>query len=52
MKTVIKSFSNVTEEGLLLHLNKKAATYKGGIKSKDIWMSWEAISELLFKDNE
>jgi len=50
MKTVIKSFSNVTEDGILLHLNKKTAIHKDGIKSKDIWMSWDAISELLFKE--
>jgi len=51
MKTVIKSVSNVGSEGILLHLNKKTAMYKGGIKSEDIWMSWDAISEFIFKEN-
>ena len=51
MKTVIKSVSNVGSEGILLHLNKKTAMHEGGVKSKDIWLSWDAISELIFKEN-
>lgn len=47
-EVIITSFSNVTAEGLTLHLNKKTSLKTGNIKSKSFWISWDRIGELLF----
>ena len=50
MKTIIKSFSNVTSEGITLHLNTKTSLKTGNIKSDEFWVSWDKIGNLLFKE--
>ncbi len=47
-EVIITSFSNVTAEGLTLHLNKKASLKTGNIKRKSFWISWDKIGALLF----
>ncbi len=47
-EVIITSFSNVTAEGLTLHLNKKTSLKTGNIKRKSFWISWDKIGALLF----
>ena len=49
-EVIITSFSNVTAEGLTLHLNKKTSLKTGNIKRKSFWISWDKIGKLLFED--
>lgn len=47
-EVLIKSFSNVTKEGLTLHLNRPASLKTGNIVSEEFWVSWDKIGGLLF----
>lgn len=48
---IIKGFSNVTKEGVALHLNEKTLLKKGGlIKCNEFWVSWDRIGEALFEN--
>ena len=47
---IIKGFSNVTKEGVVLELNQKAKLRTGFIESKEFFISWDKIGSALFKD--
>lgn len=48
--TIITGFSNVTGEGLTLHLNNKTKLKGMNIPCKEFWVSWDKIGKLLFDD--
>lgn len=52
MKTKIVSIDNITEEGVMIYLNKKAKITKEGMSCSKFWVSWDAISEALFKEDK
>lgn len=45
---VITGFSNASNEGVTLHLNKKATLKTGNISNNYFWVSWDKIGGLLF----
>lgn len=47
----IISFSYPTSEGIVLELDKPISM-NGGIKTKEWWLSWDRMSELLTKGAE
>lgn len=50
MSEIIESFSNVTSEGVTLHLKKKTSLKNGNLESDEFWVSWDKIAESLFKE--
>jgi len=50
MSGIIESFSNVTSEGVTLHLKEKTSLKNGNIQSDEFWVSWDKIGESLFKE--
>ena len=46
---IITAYSNVTKEGVVLHLNKKAKLKTGHLLSKEFWVSWDKIGEALIE---
>ncbi len=45
---LINGFSNVTKEGVILHLNKKTSLKTANVKSNEFFVSWDKIGNLLF----
>ena len=45
---IITEFSNLTSEGLTLHLNKKSTLKTGNVPNDEFWVSWDKIGQLLF----
>lgn len=51
MKDVILTgYSNLTKEGVVLHLNKPAKLKSGTGYFKEVWVSWDKIGAALFED--
>lgn len=50
MKAIIIGFSNVTSEGVTLHLNQKTSLKNSNLKCDEFWVSWDKIGENLFKN--
>ena len=46
---IIIGYSNVTKEGVVLHLNKKAKLKKGNMSCSEFWVSWDKIGEALIE---
>ena len=46
---IIIGYSNVTKEGVVLHLNKKAKLKTGHLSSIEFWVSWDKIGEALLE---
>lgn len=46
----IESYSNVTSEGVALHLTEKGKLKNGNIVSKEFWVSWDKIGDALFEN--
>jgi len=46
---IITDYRNVTKEGVVLHLNKRAKLKTGNILSSEFWVSWDKIGETLFE---
>lgn len=46
---IITGYSNVTKEGVVLHLNKKARLREGNISCTKFWISWDKIGEALIE---
>ena len=46
---IITAISNVTKEGLTLHLNEKTNLKNGTLKTNKFWVSWDKIGENLFE---
>jgi len=44
---IITGYSNVTKEGIMLHLNKRAKLKTGNITCTELWVSWDKIGEAL-----
>lgn len=49
-EVIIKGYSNLTKEGVVLHLNKAATLKSGNLATKEFWISWDKIGEALFED--
>ena len=50
-KVLILGYSNLTKEGVCLHLNKPAILKHGGqLATKEFWISWDKIGKSLFED--
>ena len=47
-KSIITEYSNVTSEGITLHLSEKTSLKTGNLKSNSFWVSWDKIGSLLF----
>lgn len=47
---IIKAISNVTGEGVTLHMNVPAKLKTGIGSYKDVWVSWDKIGESLFEN--
>lgn len=47
-KVLIKNFSNVTSEGITLHLTEKTSLKTGQLQGKTFWVSWDKIGQALF----
>ena len=47
---IITGYSNVTKEGVVLHLNKNAKLKTGVMSSTQFWVSWDKIGEALFEN--
>jgi len=47
-EVLISSYSNVTKEGIVLHLTDKAKLKTGNIATDEFWVSWDKIGEALF----
>lgn len=45
---LITGYSNVTKEGVVIHLNKRAKLKTGNILSNEFFVSWDKIGESLF----
>jgi hypothetical protein len=45
---IITGFKNVTSEGVVLTLNKKAKLKTGNIINNEFWVSWDKIGACLF----
>jgi len=50
MKPQIESFSNVTSEGVVLHLKEKTSLKTGNLETDTFFVSWDKIAESLFKE--
>lgn len=50
MKAIITGFSNITSEGVTLHLNRRTTLKNGSVSSKTFWVSWDRIGRYLFDD--
>lgn len=48
----IVAYSNVSKQGVLLHLNKKATLKTGCLSSLEFWVSWDKIGEALIEGYE
>lgn len=48
--TIITGFSNVTSEGVTLHLNNKTRLKGMNLQCNEFWVSWDKIGGLLFDD--
>jgi len=46
---IITEYSNVTKEGVLLHLNKNAKLKRGNMYCNEFWVSWDKIGDALFE---
>ena len=46
---IITGYSNVTKEGVVLHLNKKAKLKRGNMSCIEFWVSWDKIGEALIE---
>jgi hypothetical protein len=46
---IITGYSNVTKEGVVLHLNKKARLRRGNMSCIEFWVSWDKIGEALIE---
>lgn len=49
-KMKIKEFSNVSSEGITLHLTEKTTLKTGNVKNDQFWVSWDKIGKLLFSN--
>lgn len=49
-EVIIVGYSNLTNEGLVLHLNRAAKLKTGNVATKEFWISWDKIGEMLFND--
>jgi len=47
-KVLITDFSNVTKEGVVLHLNIPTTLKTGKLASKEFYVSWDKIGQELF----
>jgi hypothetical protein len=45
---IITEFSNITKEGIVLHLNKVTTLKTGQLSSKEFYVSWDKIGESIF----
>lgn len=46
----IESYSNISSEGLTVHLSKKSTTLNGSLECDSFWFSWDSIGEALIKN--
>ena len=44
---IVTGYSNVTKEGVVLHLNKKAKLKTSNMACMEFWVSWDKIGEAL-----
>lgn len=49
-EVVITGYSNLTSEGLTLHLNRLGKLKNGNIHGNEFWVSWDKIGESLFEN--
>ena len=49
-EVIITEYSNVTNEGVVLHLNEPAKLKTGQILSKEFFVSWDKIGQALFEN--
>jgi hypothetical protein len=47
---IITKYSNITNKGLVIHLNKKAKLKTGNLYSNEFWVSWDKIGEALIEN--
>lgn len=47
---IILGYSNLTKEGIVLHLNRNAVLKGGKLATKEFWVSWDKIGESLFEN--
>ena len=47
---IITGFSNVSKEGLTIHLNRPARLKTGTGHFDEFWISWDKIGQNLFDD--
>jgi hypothetical protein len=45
---IITHYSNITKEGIVLHLNFPATLKTGRLTSKEFYVSWDKIGDSLF----
>lgn len=46
----IVKYSNVTPEGIEIHLNKKSRLIGGHLQSSTFWISWDKIGKCLIEN--
>lgn len=47
---LIMGYSNITSEGIVLHLNMQGTLKSGNVATKEFWVSWDKIGKALFDD--
>lgn len=49
-EVILKGASGMTKQGITLHLNRGTTMKNGAYATKEVWLSWDQIGELLFEN--